>query len=418
MPGTRLRRIRVALLSAAAAVGCCGGCASSGDAPRDRQGALPFPGLLTLYTTADPAHLGRHRYGPWPRWFRDDETERGILYTTRAGFLDLAHVRIAIDWTRFCTRSVQDAVVAGRATLAVPGPDGAVFHVCLSYPPDWADRPAAERDAVAAATGRRTGKRLAYFMLTWHELITWFGYGTFPFISEKPSAFTYEDTVSHLVGIRVAEQVLNDAGRADDDGGCDHHGHAGGRYDDRRYDDAVTAALGAELRRLGAVTPAQTDEAARAVEGVWWAASRPLKRQADVYPGEVEAVRPWLVPGLPFGTGAEPETFPVPYDGHLSNWEAPVTAVFEVEPRIGLADTLSALVPGRPALFREDRDVPALLHVARAQMREEYGPLVGQPWPTGPGFARLPVAAVPPAALLAPTPAAEAARHAHGAASP
>src|SRR5436190_23969737 len=106
-------------------MGSLGGCASSAaaDAPRDRLGCLPFPGPMTLYTVADPARLGHHRSGRWPKPFADDEKERGILYTTRAGFLDLAHVRIAIDWTHYSTVAAREAVTAGRADFDVAGPD-------------------------------------------------------------------------------------------------------------------------------------------------------------------------------------------------------------------------------------------------------------------------------------------------------
>src|SRR5262245_33445219 len=79
------------------------GCSASMGSPRDRHGALPFPGVFTFYRTADAADLGRHRYERMPRVLRKEEVENAIIYTTRAGFLDVAHIRITVDCARFCT---------------------------------------------------------------------------------------------------------------------------------------------------------------------------------------------------------------------------------------------------------------------------------------------------------------------------
>ncbi len=374
--------------------GGAGGCSSPVDAPRDRLGALPFPGMMTLYTPADPADLGRHRYASWPRLIGEDERERGIIYTTRAGFLDLAHVRIAIDHTRFCTRAVRVAIDAGRTEVALPGPDQSVFHVALDYAPGWPGLSAREREQAAAAAARQVGQRVAYLMLTWHEVTTWFGYRTF-FLDESRSAFAYDDSVSHLVGMRVAERAMADGARP--------------------FDEAVTAELAAELRRLGAVKPEQTDQAARAVEGVWWAGEQPLKRHADVYAGECagDVLRPWLVARLPFAAGAVAEEFPLPRA--RCDTTAAVRAAVEIEPRITQAHAMRALLPGKPDRFGDDRDVPALLRAVRAQMLAKYGPEVGVPWPVpgsppkrGSDVASTPPPAPPGPSVARPLPAAAA----------
>jgi hypothetical protein len=356
---------RVTLFFALLAAFRCCGCSAAGDMPRDRLGALPFPGHFTLYATADPAHLGTHRYERVPRAFGEDEKEHGIIYTTRAGFIDLAHVRIAIDWTRHCTRMAHEALASGRTSLAVPGPDHGVFHVTLNYPTEWADLPADERARVLDATSHRIGQRVAYLILTWHEVATWFGYRSF-FFDESRSAFTYDDTVATLLGMRVAERAMAEM---KGDG-------------DREFDAAATAALDAELRRLGPVTPAQTDQAVRAVAGLWWSAEGPLKRQTDVWPGEVEVVHPWLVPNLPFADGAgEAETFALPCERGPVDARTAVAVRISIEPRIGEAAAMRALLPGQPKWFSEDRDVLTLLNVMRGQMRERYGADFGRPGP-------------------------------------
>lgn len=351
---------RAAAALVLAALLCCGGCAPWRDTPRSRLGALPCPGPFTLYEAADPRDLGRHRYRQVPRFFRQDEKERGIIYTTRGGFVDLAHVRIATDWTRYYVRAVRRAMAAGETKLVLPGMNRAGLHVTLNHPPPLAGLDPRARAAVEAELAMRTGQRLAYLMLTWHELITWFGYRTVFFVDESPSAFTYDDTMSHVVGLRVAERALRDPWR--------------------RYDDAVTAALSAELHALGAVAPRRTDRAVRAVEGVWWARGKPLKRQFNVGLREF-VVYPWLVRGLPFAPDAEPEPFYLPRLNDVFGHDLSGFFAAEIDPRICEAPRMRKYLPGGPRRFSRERDIPILHRVVRDQMRRNFGPDVNQPYP-------------------------------------
>jgi hypothetical protein len=373
----RLLRRATAAMSpflACALVTLGGACAP--DAPRSRLGALPFPGLTTLYKTADPQRLGRHRYGDLPRVFRADEMSRGIVYTTRAGFLDLAHVRITVDQARYCTRAFQRAVKHRKDRFELAGPNRSEWLVALNYPPDWDELSADERAGLADEMSLRAGHQLAYLMLTWHELITWFGYRNVILVDERRSAFLHDDVMSHVVGLRVAERAMRGLPQ-----GASLFGD----------DDAFTAALAAELRDLGAVPPACTDEAARAVEGVWWRGGEPLKRQPDV--GLTSGVvRPWLVPGLACAPAAaagddadaaatEPEAFPLPRLDDVGGRDLSDFHSVEIDPRILESGRIRAHLPERPPRFSGRHDVPRLLEVVAAQMRETIGPAVDQPWP-------------------------------------
>ncbi len=60
---------------------------------------------------------------------------------------------------------------------------------------------------------------------------------------------------------------------------------------------------------------------------------------------------------------------------------------------------MRAFLPGRPERFRDDRELPALLRVVRAQMRERYGPEFGQPWPQTAAAAQVQIPTSRPAAI-------------------
>jgi hypothetical protein len=339
----------------AAMAGCAAG---PPDGPRNRIGALPFPGTFTLYRSVDPQDLGLHRFERTPRLFQRDEAESGIIYTTRAGFLDVAHLRVTIDTTRFCARQVRSAILAHRDHVDLPTPDGSTFRITLHREVLGRD----PDDALIEELSIRVGQRLAYLMMTWHELITWFGYRLVVFIDDSASAFTYDDTMSHVIGIDVAGRALRDT-------------------ESPSFDEAVTDALLVELSALGAVSPAQTDEAAHAVEGWWWSHGRPLKRQLDVGFSE-GAVRPWLVRGLSFAPDfEEPESFPLPTLTDVLGRDCSNICPVRITPGIPEARRMRELLPGRPRTLSAEVDLPLLVEATRQDMRRRLAADVDDPVP-------------------------------------
>jgi hypothetical protein len=350
--------VALVLAIAGGSGGCSAGAAAAKGGPRDRIGALPFPGAFTLYRPADPENLGRHRYERTPRWFHPDESS-GIVYTTRAGFLDLAHVRITIDAVRFCTRQVRAAIAARRDLVTLPTIEGSAFIVTLRTPSDLSN---AGGNDVADELAIRIGQRLGYLMMTWHEMITWFGYRTILFIDESPSAFTYDDTMSHVVGLRVAGRALRDRSG-------------------RSFDDSATTALHKELAALGAVTPGETERAARAVEGLWWSRGKPLKRHLEI--GLLDdTIRPWLIPGLHLMRDTEPESFRLPTLDDVFGHDYRGLYSVRIDPGVRMAERIRReLPPAHPTLLEADRDFPVLLEIVRSQMQHRLRPDVDQPWP-------------------------------------
>jgi hypothetical protein len=368
-------QVRAAVLVAMMLFGVTG-CRGDLAMPRDRVGALPFPGLLTHYKAADLNDLGVHRYGKVPRLLKADETSGGIIYTTRAGFLDVAHLRITVDTVRYCVTHLRAAIDRGETVLPLKTLEGSTFHVTLRYPAEW--RGALEGSAqknLADKVTLRAGQWIAYEMMTWHELATWFGYCTVPFIDEKPSAFSYDDIISHVVGLRISDAVLTAQAA-------------------QTFDQAVTLALREQLAELGAVSPKQTDAAAAAVEGVWWTNGRPLRRQVDV--GEGGVVSPWLISALTEGKEGAPNEFQLPRLDDVDGMDFSSFVSVAVEPRILAAIAMRAQLPARPQLFDVERDFPALIAVVRSQMEAKYGSQVKSPRPamTTPGVVIQPRRAV------------------------
>jgi hypothetical protein len=141
-----------------------------------------------------PDDLGPHCY-----WL-DGTEDNGILYTCRAGHIDIAHVRKAADWTGFLAALTLECLQEGRTAFQFKLREPSRYFVELTYPQGWDALPADEKERVAREVSRQLGQYLAYTAMTWHEILTWFGFKPKGYRSEFPSAFSWEDNYSNLLG--------------------------------------------------------------------------------------------------------------------------------------------------------------------------------------------------------------------------
>ncbi len=271
-------------LLALTSVGC-----QDGPRPRSRLGSYPTSTLGAKFS--NPQKLGRHGY------LLGLSEANGIVYTCRGGHIDLAHLRIAADWTKYLTakayRRLMDSDTRFTYKLAV---DRSRHYVELSYPPDWAERPEAERAVVAKEVAAALGPHLAYSLTTWHEILTWFGFKCVGLPTAFSSAFSWEDSFSNLLGTRLAVQALQD--------------------DQRSFDEAMTIALREEMDELGTVPAGAAKRATSQVKGDWFTGSSlffvdVIERNFDIGLEDGQ-VTPTLLPSAAECEGAAPVSYPAP----------------------------------------------------------------------------------------------------------
>lgn len=344
---------------------CVAGCSTAPAQPRTRLGSIPFPGIFTLYTTADPQRLGQHRYEAW--WDKLDgpnETSRGILYTCRAGFLDLSHIRDSIDWAKYIhDRTLECALRFGTGpassqTFAFSSSD-ARYEVELREPEWWHTLDPSERDQLAREAAIRIGQRLTVIMATWHEIGTWYGQETIPGISEQNSAFTWDDGTSHVVAAIVAGRAL----RTGDP-----------------WDIAVTRELAAELEELGAVDSSCESQAIDLVKDRWWKNGIAVRRDLDTGLDHNPKI-PWLVPGLPCCTHADPGCATLVVSDLHDVQGRDLTPMLDLRiipsrsilrKAAGTSSSTPSAIHGEPALLQAIERV-------RAEMLERWGPDADKP---------------------------------------
>lgn len=243
--------------------------------PRARLGALPFKGPFTLYTAADVSDLGTHTYKAGPLEI-DNERERGIVYTRSGGFLDIAHVRNSADMTAYIHARALLAIERGWEVFEFKGHEPSTYRVELCYPDDWEQLDVETRHRYTNELALRLAQRVAFDVMTWHEIITWHGYKSTIVIPESNSAFTYDDIPSHALGVQLAADALRTG---------------------RDFDLEMSRLLDEALSDLGAVEGDELDLAMNEVEGAWWDRLRgPERRLLDIGTDDGK-IDPWVVNG-------------------------------------------------------------------------------------------------------------------------
>jgi hypothetical protein len=220
-----------------------------------------IPGIkLTEITGLEK--IGTHHY------LGDASEENGIIYTRRGGFIDMGHLRDQIDWMAYIYVQLKENKTKGTFSMLI-GHEGGEKNLSVQIPSNLKDI-----DLVLLA-----GK-IAYDLSVWHEIATWFGASTIPFVPERYSSFSIEDAYSNLLGVTIGIQALQS---------------------ELPYEEAVTGIISRTLKDLNAVTnEAETYLAMEQVRNIWWTNEKRfpsskvlLQRQVQVYP----CLQPWLVPG-------------------------------------------------------------------------------------------------------------------------
>ena len=303
--------------------------------PRIRVGYLPSPTLGTVFS--GPEELGQHGYRP-------NLSERnGIVYTCKAGAIDIGHARKAADWTVFLAAKTFKQIMKNETEFSFRLYEPSRYYVRLTYPDNWKDMSRQDREQVAYEVSVGIGQYITFTAVTWHEIITWFGFKSKGLEPEYPSAFTWEETFSNLFGTHVAALTLEDT--------------------EHTYNEAVTLAFDRELRELQAQSGSVSRRASESVRGPWftgdfyWIAMK--KRNLDLGLDD-GFVTPFLIPSVSECQGAEALPYPVPNLEFVSEYGFSVQ--FEIKPNIWEANAILDIA--YPQGHRRKKRVEPVIHYA------------------------------------------------------
>jgi len=158
------------------------------------------------------------------------------------------------------------------------------------------------------------GPYLAFTTVTWHEILTWYGFKCVGLPVEYASAFSWEDSYSNLLGTILAVRAMRDT--------------------EHTYNEAVRIVLDEEMRKLG-IQPARVSrQASDSVRGEWFTGNIALfvdmkKRNFDIGLDD-GFITPTLVPEVSPCPEARPVSYPVPDLSLLEEYGFSLT--LEIEP--------------------------------------------------------------------------------------
>jgi hypothetical protein len=319
----------------------CTGCAIFGfDQPRTRVGSYASPAPGTFYT--DVKHLGKHCYtNPLGE-------HNGIVYTCRGGHIDTAHVRIAADYVWYLYQLTNQALVTGNPQIKFKmNIEPSRYTATFRYPAWWHSLTPEKRAAISDEIAFELAQYFSYTLSCWHEVLTWYGYKSVGIFPEYPSAFSWEDNFSNIVGVKVGAAAVRDK-----------------KHD---FDTALTLAIADELEMLGAESSQVSKYAAEKMKHIWYSGEVLVdmkERNMDL--GYIDGyVHPTLVPGI--CEPAIPALYPVPTENVLKKYGFEMKLILEPK-EMERRKILSIIYPhGKGKYVDPARDLPTIIEHIRLE---------------------------------------------------
>jgi hypothetical protein len=345
-------------------------CCAFGAQLHVRVGRVPIP-LYFLGNMVDAGKIRHHVYDSGNATFGSrggtssplvQSEGNGLVYTCRAGFIDIAHVRDYADTSLYLITSIARQLENGGV---IPMPDeGAKVTVELS-PAD--PKSLAQHGRWAIATP--LGQWLAYQSSLWHEIVTWFGWSTFALFPERVSSFSPEDLYSNLLGARIGAAVVSQRGARDE----------------FAYNRSVDTWLRRTLQHLGAVPAKTAEEAMRSMDGLWWDSKQRIPDMSLVLRRNfsyAESLDPWLVPPAKSGPllraacGENPRPLPIENPSSISGVDFAGQATLVID----LPQELAAKEPFVNLGTRiTQREFPQIVEFIAAENERMFGPDANRP---------------------------------------
>ncbi len=325
--------------------------------PRSRLGSYPGSTLGTKFLGKD---LGEHSYK-----FSLSE-KNGVAYTCFGGHIDTAHSRKAADWTKFLFEAAFGHLMKGESDFSFRMKESNTkYLVKITYPENWESLAKEDKEKIARQVSLALAQHFVYTATTWHEIITWFGYKCSGIYSEFPSAFTWEDIFSNLLGVRIGYLALRD--------------------EEHSFDQAVTLIFQQELEKLGVQPAEAAREAAKKVRGKWFTGDLLFfidmpKRNFDIGLND-GLVTPWLIPFLGQCPEAKPQCYPVPDLKPLSQYG--FSMILKIELGGSEKKKISKILYPEQKIkkleIEPEADFPKIMDYIKKEAIERYGPEVDLP---------------------------------------
>ena len=310
-------------IAVAMALMAVAGCSLRG--PRARIGHLSTATFGIAFP--DPNRLGKHSYG----WLSFSEAG-GIVYTCKAGHIDLDHIRGNADATRFLIKKIRKTLSKNKKDFSFNLAGEMSTHVIrFTYPDNWDGQ--TDKDEIIYEIAYDTATYVAFNATTWHEILTWFGVHFALIEPEFNSAFSWEDNYSNLLGARIGVEAVKDT--------------------EHSFDEAMTTAIYRRLKELDVQPKSTAIAASDKVRGRWYTGNFvPDVKMRNFDIGLDGSITPTRVPNVEGCDSNEPaRTLPVPTKETLKHFGFSMT--HQIKPNVILEQGRIFEAAGSKKIFVE-----------------------------------------------------------------
>ncbi|PSV28031.1 DUF4056 domain-containing protein [Photobacterium sp. GB-72] len=211
---------------------------------------MPIP-FFSVENIVDIPMLGKHSYNDGSQsvissLFGLGGESNGLIFTSKGGFIDTAHVRDTADFTYYLYQQIRQHL--GSHYRIILPTELRARHIRLQENKQLLTNKEKQSLSLELAA------LLAFRLAQWHEIAQWFGYESIIGFPEYVSAFSPEDLYSNMLGAITAKQVLEqqpDLSPSD-------------------FSQAMTDAFNDQLQQLGSVSAEETKRNIQLLNGQWW----------------------------------------------------------------------------------------------------------------------------------------------------
>jgi hypothetical protein len=242
----------------------------------------PYFGSISGLSYTEVQDLGRHDYDSF---FGENNS---LIYTARAGYIDMGHLRESADRTRYLFEVCYEKIRNSQLDFSYEIIEPAQYHVYVKYPDNWDSLSDDRRNQIAREVAIDLGQHFAHLSTIWHEIVTWYGYASTGLLSEKASSFSWEDGYSDLLGTKIAASVLRE---------------------NRPYNEGMTAKIVQEIQKLDPQSVEIAKKATETIKGKWFSGRYPflsMKRRNFDVGFDDGYITPFRVPGICGDVPVEP----------------------------------------------------------------------------------------------------------------
>lgn len=231
-------------------------CCAFGVDLKAQVGRVPVP-FFSLENVLNANEIGIHIYNDGSESISGSllglgEEVNGLLFTSKGGFIDTAHVRDTADYTYYLFQLNRENL-GDNKTLDLPAELRNRRITWHKHTTILSAKERIQRSADAAAL-------MAFRLAQWHEIAQWFGMVSVSGFKELASAFSSEDLYSNMLGATLARTILL----------------ANPEIDQISFSRAMDGAFQQILSMLQVQPKSVTREKIQQLDGVWWDSSKRL----------------------------------------------------------------------------------------------------------------------------------------------